>query len=201
MPWIFGPGFNGHPAIVQMRELKSLDVKTRATAFRARTEAYFLRQVDALADRRVRAPFPLAVMTCVGIEMIGSYKYGDAAGDQNQHFKRLVKDMSSRFATMKSTPDGKQTELSVFLYKGFRNSLAHGFYGKWVFITDDEKKTTTFRYSPYQHLVVLNVDWFYRRFREVATEYLDQLTAATNPSVDPLRTFCTTFERNFSVWI
>src|SRR5271167_2350966 len=185
MPWIFGPPFEGHPRIVEMRELKRFDVCTRAKAFKTRTEAYFLRQVDALTSDEIWAPFPLALMTCVGIEMIGAYKYGDAAADRNGHFKRLLKDMSPRFGESQLTPEGRTEELAVFLYKGFRNSLAHGFYGKWVFITNDPKKTATLRYSPTRHLVVLNVNWFYRRFKEVAQAYLESLSRATDETADP----------------
>ncbi|HZP23013.1 MAG TPA: hypothetical protein VFB04_06180 [Terriglobales bacterium] len=105
MPWIFGPQFEGHPRIVEMRELKRFNVATKARAFKTRTEAYFLRQVDTLTSDQ--APFPLALMTCVGIEMIGAYKYGDAFADRNGHFKRLLKDMSPRFGEIQTTPEGK----------------------------------------------------------------------------------------------
>jgi hypothetical protein len=201
MPWIFGPPFEGHPSIVEMKELRHFDVQTRAKAFKVRTEAYFLKQVDVLTSSQIWAPFPLAVMTCVGIEMIGAYKYGDALADRNGHFKHLLKDMSRRFGETQLTPEGRMEQLSVFLYKGFRNSLSHGFYGKWVFITNDSKKTATFRYSAAKCLVVLNVNWFYRRFKHAAEAYLANLTEATDETADPLLTFGKTFNRNFAAWI
>ncbi len=201
MAWIFGPGFAGHPAKVYMRELKAFDVPTRAKAFKARTDAFFIRQVGHFQTPSIWAPFTLAVMTCVGVEMIGSYKYGDAEGDRNDHFKKLTEDMDSRFADEKLTPDGKPKKLSYFIYKGFRNSLAHGFYGRWVFITHDLKSIRTFKYIPTRSLIVLNVYWFYRRFKEVYEDFFETLMSATNPTLNPLKTFNETFQKNFALWL
>ena len=201
MPWIFGPGIAGHPNQVEMRELKKFDVLQRAKAFRARTDAFFIRQVDVFQTQDPWAPFPLAVMTCVGIEMLGSYKYGDARADANNHFKKVLEEMDGGFLTINATPDGRSEKLSYFVYQGFRNSLAHGFYGKWVFITHKRRESTTFKYSPKKCLVVLNVYWFYQRFKEVYELYFRDLLAATDPLKDPLKTFNATFEKNFSVWL
>lgn len=184
-----------------MRELKGFDALTRAKAFKARTDAFFIRQVDHFQTSSTWAPFPLAVMTCIGIEMIGSYKYGDARGDRNDHFKKLVEDLSARFANVKPTPDGKNTKLSYFIYQGFRHSLTHGFYGRWVFITHDPKSTQTFKYSPKRKLIVLNVYWFYQRFKGVYEDFFTGLLAATDPTQDPLKTFDKTFNDNFSLWL
>jgi hypothetical protein len=201
MPWTFGPSFPGHPQTVEMHEIRRFDVCTRAKAFRARTEAFFINQVDTIRTSATWAPFPLAVMTCIGIELISSYKYGDARGDSNDHFKKLLKDMHPRFGHVKITPEGHTHELAYFLYKGFRNTLTHGFYGKWVFITHQQEKAKTFRYSPRRGFVVLNVYWFYERFRRLANDYLATLVAATDVSRDPLLTFSYTFEKNFGMWI
>jgi hypothetical protein len=201
MPWIFGPGFGGHPNKVEMKELRKFSVSQRAKAFYARTEEFYLKQVDNFQNFPPWAPFPLAVMTCIGIEMIGSYKYGDDFGDKNDHFKKLTEEIHPRFANVHLAPDGKQHRLSYFVYKGFRNSLAHGFYGKWVFVTHQKEKASTFHYRATRRLVVLNVYWFYRRFKEVCGEYFTRLLAATDPAVDPLKTFNETFESNFDLWL
>jgi hypothetical protein len=201
MPWIFGPEFNGHAGNVEMKELRKLDVPTRAKAFKARTEAFFLKQVDTFGTPSPWAPFPLAVMTCVGIEMIGAYKYGDALADRNRHFRRFAEDMDSRFAEVKLAPDGSQQTISYFLYQGFRNSLAHGFYGKWVFTTHERREATTFRYNSTKRFVVVNVYWLYQRFKEECEAYLANLVAAVDPSIDPLQTFNRTFEKNFALWV
>ena len=201
MPWIFGPEFPGHPKKVEMKELRGFDVPTRAKAFKTRTEAFFIKQVDTFRTPSPWAPFPLAVMTCVGIEMIGSYKYGDALGDSNGHFKRFVEDMDARFAEIKRTPNGTPRSLSYFLYQGFRNSLAHGFYGKWVFTTHERSEAATFRYNSSKRFVVVNVHWLYERFREECERYLGGLARAIDPNSDPLRTFNKTFENNFALWV
>jgi hypothetical protein len=201
MPWIFGPEFPGHPKTVEMKNLKSFDTVTRAKAFKARVESFFLKQVDVFQYQKPWAPFPLAVMTCVGIEMMGSYKYGDAPGDRNGHFKLFLKDMDAHFADMQLTPDNRQEELAAFIYKGFRNSLAHGFYGKWVFITHDKKKAAKLKYNREKRFVVLNVYWFYERFKAEAYKYLDSLVAANDEAQEPLKTFDRTFKKNFSMWV
>jgi hypothetical protein len=184
-----------------MEELRYMDVPTRAKAFKARADAFFIEQVDQLHKPSVWTPFPLAVMTCVGIEMISSYKYGDARGDSNNHFKRLVEEMDVRFEKENLTPESKSKKLSYFVYKGFRNSLAHGFYGKWVFITHDPAKAKTFRYSPQKCLVVLNVYWFYQQFKDCYNDYFKKLLAASNPKIEPLVTFNKTLEKNFEMWV
>jgi len=45
MPWIFGPEFPGHPKKVEMKELCNLDIPAHAIAFKARTEAFLIKQV------------------------------------------------------------------------------------------------------------------------------------------------------------
>jgi len=201
MPWIFGPGFDGHPKQVEMDDLRTLDVLQRAKAFKARTDEFLIRQADVFQSPEVWAPFPLAMMTCVGIEMIGAYKYGDAFADKNDHFKKLVEDMHIGFRDCKQTPDDEYKKLSYFVFKGFRHSLAHALYGKWVFITHDSREANTFVYLPKERLVVLNVYWFYKRFKEVYAEYFADLLAATDPCANPLKVFNETFEKNFDVWV
>lgn len=62
-----------------------------------RLEGFFVRQVQPLQD--ARSAFPLAVMTCVGIETLGeifvsekeadsSYQYVETASKMNQVFRR-----------------------------------------------------------------------------------------------------------------
>jgi hypothetical protein len=201
MPWTFGPEFAGHPNSVQMRELRALSSIQRAAAFRARMDAFYFKQVEAIASKSPWAPFPLAIMTCIGIETIGAYKYGDAPGDRNGHFKSIVDGLHGGFARVETDPAGRSVTLSTFLYKGFRNSLAHGFYGKWVFITHEPTKAKTFKFVRQERLLVLNVYWFYERFRVIANKYLDELTRATDVAVAPLQTFNENFEKNFSHWL
>jgi hypothetical protein len=77
----------------------------------------------------------------------------------------------------------------------------HGFYGRWVFITHDPKSAKTFKYSPRRSLVVINVYWFYRRFKQTYEDFFRTLLAATNSTQDPLKTFDETFQKNFALWL
>jgi len=138
---VFGPGFEGHPDTVFCNELKGFDTQELKLAWVARQNEFLIKQVDPLAEceapgkPKLWTPFPLAVMTCIGIEMLGAHKYGDARNDSNRHFRKTVEDMDEGLKDTKQTPDGQDKPLSDFVYEGFRHSLAHGFYGKWVFIT------------------------------------------------------------------
>jgi hypothetical protein len=201
MSWIFGPAFEGHPDKVDLAQLKKLSVPERAKAFAARTQAFFLDQVDTISSRSPWAPFPLAVMTCVGIEMIGSYKYGDAFGDSNRHFRKFVEDISPRFAEIRLDPDDRERPLSDFIYEGFRNSLSHGFYGKWVFISHKREEVATVRYNSKKRLVLVNVYWLYQQFKKACQLYLNDLASATESDALPLSTFNRTFEKNFALWL
>jgi hypothetical protein len=201
MPWTFGPEFAGHPTPVEMRELRGFTPIQRAAAFRARMDSFYFKQVGTIAAKSPWAPFPLAIMTCIGLETIGAYKYGDAPRDDNRHFRSFAEELHGGFAREENDPRGNAVTLSTFLYQGFRNSLAHGFYGKWVFITHDPAKAKTFKFDKREGLLVLNVYWFYERFSVVANKYLDQLCFATDVAAEPLRTFDETFRKNFSHWL
>jgi hypothetical protein len=191
------PRFSGAPTDRRDERAARLRRANTPKAFKARTDAYFLSQVDVFQHKSPWALFPLAIMTCIGIEMMGAYKYGDAPGDRNGHFKFFLKDMDPRFGELKTAPDNSHIELGAFVYKGFRNSLAHGFYGKWVFITHDSAKAATFRYSASKRFIVLNVYWFYKRFKEAADRYFVDLLKAKDPKADPLKTFTETLQRTF----
>jgi hypothetical protein len=198
VPWIFGPAFPGHDKAVEIRELKKMDAQTRAKAFKSRADAFLVKQVDHFQTPSIWAPFPLAVMTCIGIEMVGSYRYGDARNDRNDHFKRTVEDIDAGFSVEQFTPMGERKKLSYFIYQGFRNSLALGYYGQWVFITHQKEKSRSFRYSSKRNLVVLNVYWFYEQFKKTYNEYFSHLLAATDSKQDPLKILTRPLRRNWT---
>lgn len=197
----FGPGFDGHPNDVFRDELKGMDVFQWARAFKARVDDYLIRQIDFLSTGTPWTPFPLTVMTFVGIELLGSYKYGDRSNNGKRHFQKIVEDMDPDLAKERKPPKGPPVPLSDFIYFAFRHTYIHGFHGKWVFITHLENEAKTWVYGVNDSYVVVNIFWFYREFKRVYSEYFDALLKATNPEKDPLRSFEKTFRRHFSEWL
>jgi hypothetical protein len=200
-PTAFGPGFEGHLGSVYANELKTMTPRERVRAFKARVDDYLIKQTDLLATKESWTPFPLTIMTCVGIELIGSYKYGDPGNNSNKHFQLFTHKIDRDFALEKPTPDGNALPLSDFLYSAFRNSFIHGYRGKWVFITHDPQEAEKWIYSLNEKYLVLNVYWLYKEFKRAYNEYFDHLLSATDMHTDPLLTFNKTFETHFSQWL
>jgi hypothetical protein len=206
---VFGPEFPGHSGTVFADELKTLGVVERAKAFKARMDRFFKDQVGMFAPPNPAADFPLVIMTCVGIETLGAYKYGDLGHPKatvpggvgkDRHFHRIVEEIAPDFKDQAAAPDSSDRPLSDFVYEGFRNSLVHGFYGKWVFITGDDETKTWF-YDPSEKSVVLNTYWFYAQFCRIYEEYFRELLACSDPMSEPLKTFHQTFSVYFALWL
>ena len=68
----------------------------RVKALRARIQKFLVEQSAPMA-REVYAPFPLAVITCVGIEALGQIRFGDK-GHGGIHFQDVLSVMDSRFS-------------------------------------------------------------------------------------------------------
>jgi hypothetical protein len=206
---VFGPEFPGHGGTVFTDELEALGVVERAKAFKARMDRFFKEQVGMFAPPKLTADFPLVIMTCVGIETLGTYKYGDLGHPKamvrgrvmkDRHFQRIVEDIDPDFKDKAAAPDPPDRPLSDFVYEGFRSSLVHGFYGKWVFIAGDDETKTWF-YDPSEKSVVPNTCWFYREFCRIYEDYFMKLLACSDPTREPLRTFDQTFTMYFSRWL
>jgi len=206
---VFGPEFPGHRGAVFSDELKSMDVVHRANAFKARMDRFFKEQVGMFAPPNTAADFPLVIMTCIGIETIGAYKYGDVGRQsrkrtketsKDRHFQRVMEDIDQSFGDVAPAPDNRDRPLSDFVFEGFRHSLVHGFYGKWVFIAGDQETKDWF-YDPAEKSLVLNTYWFYRQFCDIYERYFKDLLACADPTSEPLRTFDQTFSIYFSRWL
>src|SRR2546426_8505107 len=105
-PTFFGPGFEGRTQPVLAEGLHGLSLGQRVLALKARLDDYLISQTDRLATKEVWTPFPLAIMTCIGIELIGSYKYGDPGDNSNRHFERVVEDIDPSLGELRKTPSG-----------------------------------------------------------------------------------------------
>jgi hypothetical protein len=209
-PSVVAPEHPGHAGEVLATELKGMAVTDRAKVFKARMDAYFREQVAKFAAPAFEAHFPLVVMTCVGIETLGAYKYGDLgrvkrakgrkAPVKDRHFQLVVEDMDADFKSTATDPEGSSRPLSDFVHEGFRHSLVHGYYGKWVSITAQTAETADWFYDPAVQALVVNVFWFYQKFCEVYDHYFKALLGSFDPTRDPLKTFDETFRKYFGRW-
>jgi hypothetical protein len=172
-------------------------------------DRFFRDQVGMFAPPKPPADFPLVVMTCVGVETLGAYKYGDLGRQsvkgpkkvaRDRHFQRIIEDIDQGFNDAAIAPDRRNRPLSDFVFEGFRHSLVHGFYGKWVFIAGDQETMSWF-YDPAEMCVVINTYWFYRRFCDIYDQYFEDLLACPAPTTEPLRTFDQTFCTYWSRWL
>jgi hypothetical protein len=103
---VIGPEFPGHSGPVYADELRSMAAAERAKVFRARMDAYFKQQVGTFAPPNRPSDFPLVVMTCIGIETLGAYRYGDLGPRKgnpvNKHLRTGTSNSLSRTWTVTS---------------------------------------------------------------------------------------------------
>jgi hypothetical protein len=140
-----------------------------------RLKVFFVNQVQPLQD--AKSPFPLTIMTCVGIETLAEIFVKRKEGDQSFRFVETLKQMHQKFS---HKPNGKfkqklkeiwlEKELSnldsfaKITYQFFRNTMMHGYQGKGVFLSYGD--TVNIEINDELAFIKLNPDWFWNRFKE-----------------------------------
>jgi hypothetical protein len=196
-----GPGFEGHPADVFRDELKDMDVLQWARAFKARVDDYLIRQTDSLATPTPWVPFPLTIMTFVGIELLGIYKHGDPRNSKNRHFQRVVERDGPKFCKYEKESSGRRNAGKRFHLSGVSKYLHTWVSWEMGLHNPSRKEAKTWVYGVNDSHVVLNIFWFYGEFKRVYTACFESLLQARDHLADPLRTFEKTFRRHFSEWL
>ncbi len=198
----FGPADDGSGLFYgQIRAFKEDD---RFRALQRRFNHLFLGQVGELArshegKRVVYSPFPLFVMTCVGIETAGKIFFARAPGQGESeddvqrlgflevckgihpHFSRpLNKNQKNEFDSLWG-PDEHQKVKSVghIIYKLGRHTMIHGYRGKGVYFTEHE---TVPEWKMERGAVVINPYWFWKRFVEHCSELWQEFYANKEPT-------------------
>ena len=210
----FGPADDGSGLFYgQIRAFKEGD---QFCALQRRFNHLFLGQVGELArfsegKRVVYSPFPLFVMTCVGIETVGKIFFGRAPkqgerGDDVQrlgflevckgihsHFSRpLNKEQKKEFDTLWGLDEHeKVTSIGHIIYKFGRHTMIHGYRGKGVYFTEDK---TVPEWKMDRGAVVINPYWFWGRFAEHCAELWKQFYANKQPT-NPLKASARTYLR------
>jgi len=147
---------NDRNQIITYGQVRQFDEARRLHALRKRLDYWLLDQIDPLCRRSetgdliIYSPFPLAILSCITIETLGNVFFGVPKGTEKQVFERaaiyldqkLKSPMKKGFLEkLKNLWPGsglKETRsASDVLYKFFRNTMAHGYYAKSVFLTAD----------------------------------------------------------------
>lgn len=189
----FGPdGRGGDFNYGQVRALAP-NHQLQIEALRRRHEAWLVAQSKVLATT-ASSPFPLAVMTCVGMEALGLLAFGPGskprdpflavAGIMDARFAAAVSqtfqsNLAERWATTLDSmakPDSVTTNAQL-LYFFFRNSLVHGFRGRGVFLTGDETQDFVTREA--EGTMILNPWWLWRSYEAAVTAIFNEIVGSS----------------------
>jgi hypothetical protein len=170
---IFGPGL-GIEAVTygQVRRLGDDD---KVRALKRRVDRLFVAQVDELT--KVDAPFPLALLTCVGIETLGQIMYYDKtkeqAEGQREGFLRVAKSLHAQFsrplsktgkaeikALMPEKMAQKVTSIAHIIYYFHRHTLIHGYQSRAVYLS-----VALDEWEMSGGALVMNPYWFWKQFK------------------------------------
>ena len=146
-----------------------------------RIEVFFIGQVKPL---ETVSPFPLSVMTCIGVERLGEITIAENSDDNGIQFKKILGKFDTNLAktltkaekelVKKNWPDKdgeKIKTLTDLFYKYYRNTMIHGYRGKGVFLSSGLKPPFIFN----DGFLIINPDWFWTRFIEVFNSTFEQL--------------------------
>jgi hypothetical protein len=146
-----------------------------------RIEVFFIGQVKPL---ETVSPFPLSVMTCIGVETLGEITIAESNDDNGIQFKKILGKFDTNLAktltksekelVKKNWPDKdgeKIKTLTDLFYKYYRNTMIHGYRGKGVFLSSGLKPPFIFN----DGFLIINPDWFWTRFIEVFNSTFEQL--------------------------
>jgi len=164
----------------------------RIHALKTRLDDLLIKQVNEFGADYTRggkaySPFPLAVMTCVGIEALGQMFYRQLSLESqkepfiavakriDQKFSRqLKKEFKEAFGNRWNKEDiSKLQNAAQVLYVYFRNTMVHGYFGKGVGLTDlSERETDDLTFG--DGYLVLNPYWFWKEFEKVYSKLFDE---------------------------
>jgi hypothetical protein len=140
--------------------------------YQKRLERRLIGQTDCLTKK---SPFVKATMTAIGLETIGEIFYQQASDDMPS-FVHAIQDLDSAFKnipeqgfidgakiTYPELPIDKIPSYGHFLYRYFRNSMIHGFWGRAVFLSYEDCD----HFKIKDGYMVLNPDGFWELFKKL----------------------------------
>jgi hypothetical protein len=177
--------------------VRKLEEEEQLRALRRRLNSFFILQVDELAKpeggpSKVYSPFPLFLMTCVGVETIGSVFFGrpPKVGEKQEVIQRdgfltVCKQLHTHF----SRPLSKEQKLAYdglwgtgahkdastpaqIIYRLGRHTMVHGYRGRGVFMTEDIAE-----WSLEEGAININPYWLWRSFKNAYEDLWTRLNA------------------------
>lgn len=139
-----------------------------------RLGVFFENKVEPLVDSR--SAFPLAVMTCIGIETLGEIFFKEDKDESARQFVNVTFELSSEF---KKKPEKETLKImnqtwseekmkgikskGHVLHNFFRNSMIHGFSAQAIYLSYED--TNDFIEIPNKGIFVMNPDWLWNRYK------------------------------------
>lgn len=198
-------------------QIRAMREDDQFQALQRRFNRFFLEQVGELAKsngekRLVYSPFPLFLMTCVGIETAGKifFSRAPAKGESEEDVQRLgflevCKGIHNNFsrpltAQHKADYDSLWGEgahkyapsYATVIYRLGRHTMIHGYRGKGVYITEHADVPN---WTMDAGAVVLNPYWFFGRFADHCNELWAKFHANKNDN-NPLKISATAYLRD-----
>ena len=190
-------------------QIRKRDQESRFQALERRLELLFIVQVDHLTrrddkdQRVVNSPFPLFLMTCVGIETFGKvfftpeYKNGRQQEDlQRDGFleickridtklsRPLSKEHKSKYDQLWGKDEHKKVKsTSHIIYRSGRHSMVHSYQGKGVYLTEDNSVPC---WKLDNGAILINPYQFWECFKEMSTTLWKEFHENKEPS-NPLK--------------
>lgn len=120
------------------------------------------------------ASFPLAVMTCIGVETLGRILFEKNKNDASHQFVEGIKLVDQRFGRKLKKTDKKHLieiwgtsfedanvkTIGSLVHSYFRNTMFHGYRGKGVFLSFQQKELMKLE----EGWLVINPNTFWRNF-------------------------------------
>jgi hypothetical protein len=198
----FGPATDG--GSLNYGQVRALPEEEQFLALNRRFDSFFVNQVNELAriengKRLVYSPFPLFLMTCVGIETLGKILFTRAPAQneseedvQRLGFLKVCGGIDAGFPralnkVQKQEYDqlwganehNKITCVAHIIYRLGRHTLVHGYRGKGVYITEDEAVP---QWTMEGGAVALNPYWFWKKFTDRSAELWKEFHANKEPT-------------------
>lgn len=183
-------------------DVREMDDAKRLSALNRRLDEWLIEQIDELgkdegAESKVYSPFPLALLTCVAMETLGSVMYHDdsesdeenarngfrkVAAKMHQGFarsfsKKAKANIAERWADTKDT--SKLRTPADLLYTYFRNTLIHRYQGQGVQIT--EEITKTYELTE-EGTIAVDPYWLWRKFKQAYETLFQELHSNQEPT-------------------
>ena len=144
------------------------------TLLRLRLRVFFIDQVQILQNSP--SAFPLATMTCVGIETLGEIFINENKDDASFQFVETLKNVHQMFGrkpnkkfdkklqTIWAEKDLKNVDsFGKIVYRFFRNTMIHGYQAKGMFLSYED--TNNIEIDEEFAFLKINPDWFWNNFK------------------------------------